>query len=100
MWVSLKNDVHSFSIRHRSYAETQSIEIHGFADDTENAFGACVYLRSIDYSNKSTCILLCSITRVVPLKTIPRLELCAALISAELVNKVVSISKLKTENIF
>lgn len=66
------------------------LEIHGFADSSQECYGACVYLRSTDANNKIHVSLLCSKTKVAPLKlvTIPRLELCAALILAQLVNKV------------
>lgn len=58
------------------------IEIHGFADASERGYGAAIYLRS-----ESGCHLVCSKSRVAPLKkmTIPRLELQAALLLARLV---------------
>lgn len=63
-----------------------SIELHSFSDASQNAYGACIYLRSVDSNNKITVLLLCSKSKVAPIKTatIPRLELCAALLSAKL----------------
>lgn len=57
-----------------------SIQIHGFCDASDKGYGACIYVRSSDSSNKVQCRLLCSKSRVAPLKVveIPRLELCAA----------------------
>jgi len=59
-----------------------NIQIHGFCDSTEQAYGACLYIRSTDNNNnnKTSCELLCSTSKMAPLKqlTIPRLELCAA----------------------
>lgn len=68
------------------------LELHGFADASQNAYGACVYVRSIAQQQKTKVQLLCSKTRVAPLKlqTIPRLELCAALTLARLMKKVVN----------
>ncbi|XP_018374003.1 PREDICTED: uncharacterized protein LOC108768168 [Trachymyrmex cornetzi] len=66
------------------------LEIHGFADASEQAFGACIYLRSTLASGEHITNLLCSKSRVAPLKSIslPRLELCAALILAQLLSKI------------
>lgn len=65
------------------------IELHCFADASEKAYGTCVYIRQIYSDDSVSCNLLCSKSRVAPLKTItvPRLELCAALLAAELVDK-------------
>jgi hypothetical protein len=52
------------------------LQIHGIADANERAYGACMYLRSTDNQNKHWSHLLCSKSRVAPLKTqsLPRLE--------------------------
>jgi hypothetical protein len=64
----------------------ERIELHGFSDASEVAYGACIYLRSIDVQGKITTRLLCSRSRVAPLKrlSLPRLELCAAMLLAEM----------------
>ncbi|GFR11452.1 integrase catalytic domain-containing protein [Trichonephila clavata] len=55
-------------------------ELHGFSDSSENAYGAALYLRCINSCGQISVRLLCSKSRVAPLKsiTIPRLELCGA----------------------
>jgi hypothetical protein len=65
-----------------------NIQIHGFCDSSERAYGACLYIRSTD-NNATSCQLLCSTSKVAPLKqlTIPRLELCAATLLAKLYKK-------------
>jgi hypothetical protein len=52
------------------------LQIHGIADASERAYGACMYLRSTDNQNKQWSHLLCSKSRVAPLKmqSLPRLE--------------------------
>ena len=66
-----------------------NIQIHGFCDSSERAYGACLYIRSTDSNNQTSCELLCSTSKVAPLKqlTIPRLELCAATLLSKLYKK-------------
>jgi len=71
---------------------SEQIELHGFCDASQEAYGACIYVRTRDKdSDGGFCSrLLCSRSRVTPLKgsTIPRLELCGALVLAQLAVKV------------
>uniref|UniRef100_A0A0A9YD88 Pro-Pol polyprotein n=2 Tax=Lygus hesperus TaxID=30085 RepID=A0A0A9YD88_LYGHE len=62
------------------------IELHGFADASMDAYGACLYLRCIDDQNQVHVNLITSKSRVAPIKTqsLPRLELCGALLLVEL----------------
>ncbi|XP_011858772.1 PREDICTED: uncharacterized protein LOC105556298 [Vollenhovia emeryi] len=67
------------------------LELHGFADVSELAYGACIYLRTTDDNGMHSTHLICSKNRVAPLKclSILRLELGAPLLLAQPVNKVV-----------
>lgn len=64
----------------------EEITLHGFADASERAYGAVVYA-VIGRDGLRRTRLLSSKARVAPLKkmTIPRLELCAAVLLAKLV---------------
>jgi hypothetical protein len=66
-----------------SKEEFERIELHGLSDASEVAYGACIYIRSIDVQGKITTKLLCSKSRIVPLKTLslPILELCVAMLA-------------------
>ncbi|XP_060855661.1 uncharacterized protein LOC132933385 [Metopolophium dirhodum] len=73
-----------------------SIQIHGFADASIKAYGCCLYLRCTDMNNKHKIQLICAKSKVAPLKilSLPRLELCAALLLAKVANKIVPRLKL------
>ena len=77
-------------------------QLHIFSDASERAFGAAIYMRSVNDNNVIETKLLCSKSRVSPSKitTIPRLELQAAKLAAELCHRVNSIVQFKEENIF
>ena len=64
------------------------IQLHGFCDASEKAYGTCVYLRSTDgdVQGRHHVSLVYSKSRVAPVKplTLPCLELCAALLLARM----------------
>lgn len=74
----------------------RTIELHGFSDASERGYAAAVYLKCQSTSYDVTIRLLLSKTRVAPLKrvTLPRLELCAAHLLAQIVTYCLSIFKL------
>ncbi|XP_012217595.2 uncharacterized protein [Linepithema humile] len=68
-------------------ADTTHCEIHGFADASNAAYAAAVYIRLISLSGYVTVRLLVAKSKVAPVKTlsIPRLELSAAVLLSRLV---------------
>ncbi|XP_015374667.1 PREDICTED: uncharacterized protein LOC107169419 [Diuraphis noxia] len=66
-------------------------QLHGFADASLKAYGACLYLRSTDVTESSVVNLICAKSKVAPLKVVslPRLELFAALLLARLASRVI-----------
>ena len=61
------------------------LELHHFSDASEKAYGCCSYLRCINKDGRIHTALVMSKSRVAPIKsfTIPRLELQAAVLAAQ-----------------
>ncbi|XP_043258051.1 uncharacterized protein LOC122400592 [Colletes gigas] len=93
-WIEIRNELHllnSFTLPRRTAIQNAaSLELHGFSDASESAYGACIYIRSTNERGQHAVNLLCAKSRVAPLKTIslPRLELCAARLLVKLYKEV------------
>lgn len=64
------------------------LQLVGFTDASKIGMCAAIYLRAVSENGNVSCHLLQSKTKVTPLKqlSIPRLELCAALLLSKLIN--------------
>ncbi|XP_043276021.1 uncharacterized protein [Venturia canescens] len=73
------------------------LEIHGFADASERAYGAVIFLRSKPKDGNTQVKLLTAKGRIAPLKqvSLPRLELCAVQLLANLAKWAVEVTKLE-----
>ncbi|UYV64569.1 hypothetical protein LAZ67_3001200, partial [Cordylochernes scorpioides] len=89
-WKALENDLaslHQVQIpRWIRLYELTTYEIHEFADDSQSAYAAMVYIEIIHNSSIHYVYQLAAKTRVATLKTTttPRMELCASLLLAQL----------------
>ncbi|XP_053699167.1 uncharacterized protein LOC128746143 [Sabethes cyaneus] len=68
------------------------VELHGFADASMYAYGACIFIRSVVPGNQVAVQLLTAKSKIVPksVLTVPRKELLAALLLHRLVKKILS----------
>ena len=71
------------------FSPKADVQFHGFCDASERAYAAVLYVR-LEYMQKIQIHLVSSKTKVAPIKTlsIPRLELCGALLLAELIDAI------------
>ncbi|GFR71744.1 Gypsy retrotransposon integrase-like protein 1 [Elysia marginata] len=89
LWMAGLLNIQEWQIPRRISAQAWSAadqkELVAYADASEKAYGACIYLKTTK-DNNSEVILLMSRVKVAPLKkiTLPRLELLAALLGARL----------------
>lgn len=101
-WIEFSQNIHylnSLKIPRYLFSKLECVEIqiHGFSDASLAAYGASIYVRGLYSNNTASSHLLCSKSRIAPLKTVslPRLELCGALLLARLVSKLKSVLHLK-----
>ena len=66
--------------------DIMEVQLHGISDASQSAYGGVIYLRTLYTDTSISVTLLTAKTRVAPLKklTIPRHELCGALLTARL----------------
>ncbi|XP_065360529.1 uncharacterized protein LOC135954335 [Calliphora vicina] len=93
-WLNLQNDMQHIKDlkipRWFNFQMGDIIELHGFADSSQLAYAASIYIRIIKHNGTISTCLLSSKTRVTPIKQIslPRLELCAAHLMVKLMAKI------------
>lgn len=78
-------------------------ELHCFADASMSAYCAAIYLRCINENGTITCNIVAAKTKVAPTRpliTIPRLELCAAVLATKLYEKVNKSIAIKINQIY
>lgn len=81
--------------RHSCVVPGHRTTLAGFADASQTAYGAVVYVRSTSPEGETKLNLLCAKSRVAPAQTvsIPRLELCAVVLLAKLLRFVLETYK-------
>ena len=82
-------------------SSVDKVELPGFRDATQKAYGSAVYLCAKDEEGKRISNLVMAKSRVAPAKraTLPRLELLAAFITAKLLSNAVQARKQSSRNL-
>ncbi|GFV18235.1 DUF1758 domain-containing protein [Trichonephila clavipes] len=82
--------LHKWNSNLKELLNSSSDQEHSFSTNAESAYGAVVYMHSVQEVGTTTTKLISSKSRVAPIKviSIPRLELSACLLLAQLVEKV------------
>ena len=89
-WKSSLKDLDELSVPRTiiqgSLSSCQNVSLHIFCDASEAAIAAVAYTRVVDISGNSDIGFVCGKAKVAPKHghTIPRLELCAAVLAVEL----------------
>ncbi|XP_049286170.1 uncharacterized protein LOC125765271 [Anopheles funestus] len=90
-----------------SWEDVLKLELQGFADASDQAYGACLYIQGSFANEESRMQLICSKSRILPKKrnpkekaiTTPRAELLAALLLARMVVKFLNATELQIESV-
>ena len=107
-WAQWRSELPLLASKHipRCYFKKESnitsVELHGFSDASERAYGAVIYLRMIDTNRDVQISLVTSKTKVAPIKrlTIPRLELCGAHLLAQLLHHVQGVFEIPLNSVY
>ncbi|XP_059056265.1 uncharacterized protein LOC131850114 [Achroia grisella] len=106
-WLLYRENLHKLTdIKFERWINTHSDdllqELHGFCDASNEAYAAVVYLRVVNRQGEIKVMLIASKTKVAPLKqiSIPRLELCGAVLLTRLLIEVAEIMKLNKTNTY
>ena len=85
-----------------SVQTVKEIQLHGFSDASQVAYGAVIYATHLHFNATVTTVLLSAKTRVTPVKeqTIPRLELCGARLLAKLLFTVDSELNIRSSRLY
>ncbi|XP_064292652.1 uncharacterized protein LOC135309907 [Plodia interpunctella] len=78
------------------------LTIHGYCDASEKAYGAVAYLRVQDENGEYKTNIIAARTKVAPIKalSLPRLELCGAVLLSKLLRQISEAMGIPTNQIF
>lgn len=106
-WINFRDELHELQTIEiprwiKMSSRCKEVQLHGFSDASTLALAAVVYVRVVDENDVVHVTMLASKTKVAPLKqlTIPRLELCAAVLLARLLHEISGLLNIPMTRIF
>ncbi|CAK1600373.1 unnamed protein product [Parnassius mnemosyne] len=86
----------------KTTSRCKEVQLHGFADASSVAYAAVVYIKVLDEDDRVHVTMVASKTKVAPLKqlTIPKLELCAAVLLAMLLHDLSGLCDIHMDQIY
>ncbi|XP_070074700.1 uncharacterized protein [Drosophila takahashii] len=101
-WRADLDTLQKFRLPRFVHNDPDNIELHGFSDASTKAYAAVVYSRVTNDDGSISVSIVAAKTRVAPLKqqSLPRLELCAALLLSQLIRSITSGLRHKNITVF
>lgn len=102
-WITYRQSLHNLDAvkvhRFLGTSPGNKYQLHGFCDSSEVAYGAVVYLRTTRSDGSTSVRIIAAKTKVAPIKkvSLPRLELCGALLLAQLLVRIKSTLGIESE---
>ncbi|XP_059051290.1 uncharacterized protein LOC131846089 [Achroia grisella] len=107
-WVNIKQSfVHLKDIEidrwvHTTKTNMNSVTIHGYCDASTKAYGAVAYLRVLNEDGNIKITIIAAKARVAPVKpvSLPRLELCGAVLLSKLLKQISEATRIPASQIY
>ncbi|XP_063386868.1 uncharacterized protein LOC134672845 [Cydia fagiglandana] len=107
-WLSLRNGLDEIkNIKLDRWMNTtqdsmEDVTIHGFCDASNYAYGAVAYLRAKTQDGEYKTTLIAAKTRIGPVKpmSVPRLELCGAVLLSKLLKQISEATRIPTSKMY
>ncbi|XP_060804946.1 uncharacterized protein LOC132902740 [Amyelois transitella] len=107
-WINIRNSYeHLKQIKLKRWMNTtqdnlNEVTVHGYCDASNKAYGAVAYLRARTDDGNFKISLIAARTRVAPVKpvSLPRLELCGAVLLSQLLKQISEATRIPKDQFF
>lgn len=107
-WISIRKSLsHLKVVKLQRWLQSTSdsmrnASVHGFCDASNKAYGAVAYLRVLGEDNQYKTTIIAAKSRVVPVKpmSLPRIELCGAVLLSKLLKQISEAMRIPANQIF